>query len=63
MQTNTHIYILEFKLDESAEAAIEQIQQKGYADKYKNSDKQIIGLGVNFSSQTKNVADWNKIKL
>ena len=58
VQTATHIYILEFKLDESADAAIQQIQTKGYADKYKNEDKEIVGLGINFSSVSKSVADW-----
>jgi len=58
VQTDTQVYVLEFKLDESAEAAIAQIQQKGYTDKYQNLGKQIIGLGINFSSASKNVSDW-----
>ena len=58
MQTDTYIYILEFKLDESAEKAIQQIQKKGYIEKYQTLDKQIAGLGINFSSTTKNVENW-----
>jgi len=63
VQTDTHIYIVEFKLDESAKAAIQQIEQKEYGVKYQNSEKQIIGLGINFSSKTKSVADWQTKKL
>jgi len=49
---------LEFKLDETAAVAMQQIEQKGYIDKYKNQGKQIIALGINFSSTNKNVDDW-----
>jgi len=58
VQTDTHVYILEFKLDESAEGALQQIQEKGYAEKYQSLDKQIVGLGINFSSTTKSVDGW-----
>jgi len=61
VQTETHVYVLEFKLDESAEEAIQQIQTKGYAEKYQSLEKQIIGFGINFSSTTKSVEDWQTI--
>ena len=34
VKTPAHIYILEFKLDKSADEALQQIKDKGYADKY-----------------------------
>ena len=58
VQTDTHVYVLEFKLDESAEEAIQQIQKKGYGEKYQSLEKQIVGFGINFSSTTKSVDDW-----
>ena len=58
VQTDSHVYILEFKLDESADVALQQIREKGYAAKYMALQKQIVALGINFSSQTKSVADW-----
>ena len=58
VQTDTHVYVLEFKLDESADIAMQQIQKKGYIEKYQNLGKQIIGMGINFSSNSKSVADW-----
>ena len=61
VQTDTHVYVLEFKLDESADVAMQQIQTKGYVDKYQSLDKQIIGFGINFSSSKKCVEGW-KIK-
>lgn len=61
--TDNFIYILEFKLDESADAAIQQIKQKNYAAKYQDQNKPIIGIGINFSSESKSVVDWKQIQL
>jgi len=61
VQTDTHVYIVEFKLDESADIAIQQIQEKGYGEKYQALEKQVVGLGINFSSATKSVADWKTV--
>ena len=63
VQTNTHVYLLEFKLDETAEIAIQQIQEKDYAGKHQSLGKQIIGLGINFSSTSKSVEDWKTIPI
>lgn len=57
-QSPTHIYILEFKLDESAAAALAQIKARGYADKYAADGRPKVLLGINFSSQDKTVDDW-----
>ena len=54
----THIYILEFKLDESAEAALKQIKARGYHDKYVTDPRPKVLLGINFSSKQKTVNDW-----
>ena len=58
VQTDSHVYVIEFKLDESAEAALAQIREKGYADKYLSSGKSVLALGINFSSEKKTVKEW-----
>ena len=58
VQTDTHVYVIEFKLDESAEAALKQIKQKGYAAKYNNVDREVLAVGINFSSTAKSVEGW-----
>jgi hypothetical protein len=58
VETDTHIYILEYKLNKSAKAALEQIKQKRYYEAYWNVGKPVVGVGVNFSSKTKNIKDW-----
>lgn len=58
VKTATHIYVIEFKLDKSAKAALQQIRDKGYADSYRADPRQTVLLGVNFSSKTRTVDDW-----
>ena len=58
VETDTHIYILEYKLDPSAKVALEQIKQKRYYQAYWNVGKPVLGAGVNFSSESKNIQDW-----
>ncbi len=58
VETQTHIYLLEFKLDKSAAKAIEQIKEKGYAEQHMQKNKKVIALGINFSSKNKCVTDW-----
>ncbi|MCC5916499.1 MAG: PD-(D/E)XK nuclease domain-containing protein, partial [Cryomorphaceae bacterium] len=50
-----HIYCMEFKLDKSAEDAIEQIRERGYLEKHQNSGKKLHLIGINFSSEKKEV--------
>ena len=58
VRTPAHIYLLEFKIDQPAEAALAQIRDKGYADKFRLENKPIIGVGICFDAQKKAVRDW-----
>lgn len=58
VETSEHVYIFEFKLDGSAEAALKQIDDMGYAKEFLASEKIIHKIGVNISSETGTVADW-----
>ncbi|MCB4205589.1 ATP-binding protein [Deferribacterales bacterium Es71-Z0220] len=57
------IYILEFKVDGQQGEALRQIKEKNYAEKYLNEGKQIYLIGIEFSSEQKNVInfEWEKI--
>jgi len=52
------VYIIEFKCGQSAEAALSQIKEKGYAEPYRRSGRRVILLGINFSLETRNVEGW-----
>ena len=58
--TDKYIYIIELKRDESAETALKQIEEKGYDKPFLASGKQIIKLGINFSSETKTIDGWEQ---
>jgi len=45
------VYCFEFKLDDSAHHALEQILERGYLDKYRDKGKRRIAVGINFSTQ------------
>ena len=52
------IFIIEFKVDESAEVALAQINEKGYADPFRNDGRPVVKIGVNFSSEERTIEDW-----
>ena len=56
-----YIFIIEFNVDESAEKALAQIDEKGYATPYQNDGRPIVKIGVNFSSEERTIEGW-KIK-
>ncbi len=58
VETKDKVYIMEFKCNQSAEKAIEQIKEKNYYLTYKNKGKEIILLGINFSTEKRNVENW-----
>ena len=51
-------FYFEFKLDKSPREAIEQINRKGYALPFSSEGKEIIKIGVNFSSTLRNIDSW-----
>jgi hypothetical protein len=52
------IYVVEFKCNQNARAAIRQIRRQGYAERYRGAGRKVLLLGINFSTQTRNVAGW-----
>jgi len=52
------IYIIEFKCNQSADAALEQIRDKGYDRQFKQTGKKIILMGINFDTEKRNISEW-----
>ena len=52
---------MEFKLDASAQAALNQIRKKRYGSPFLQQGKEVIALGVSFSSAEKAVAEWEAV--
>ena len=58
LQTSQFIYIMELKINQSADIALKQIEEKGYAKVFSNDSRQLFKIGVNFSSEKKLIDDW-----
>ena len=58
IQTPDYIYIIECKLDRTAEEALRQINDSDYAAPFAMDKRRIYKIGVNFSSQTRGVEQW-----
>lgn len=58
LQTDQFIYIMEFKLEGTAEEALQQINEKHYAKPFETDGRKIFKIGVNFSLKTRNIEKW-----
>lgn len=58
LQTDKFIYIMEFKLNGTAEEALQQINDKHYALPFETDGRRLFKIGVNFSAETRNIEKW-----
>ena len=63
IRTESHIYVFEFKLDGSADEALEQIDRKGYLVPYAADGRKLVKIGVNFDSSTRTVGSWKAVEV
>ncbi len=58
LKTTTHIYIIELKINQSAETAMQQINRKTYDDRFALSPLPVVKVGINFDTEAGTLADW-----
>jgi len=58
IQTPQYVYILELKINQNAVAALQQIEEKGYAQPFAQDPRKLFKIGINFSTKTKLIDDW-----
>ena len=58
LQTDKYIYVMEFKLDGTAEEALQQINEKQYAQPFEADGRKLFKIGVNFSAKIRNIEKW-----
>ncbi len=58
VETRERVYLFEFKLDQSPEAALAQIREKRYFQAFWTKGKPVFGIGIEISSKTKTLARW-----
>ena len=58
VETKDYIYIMELKVDKSAEEALRQIEEKQYAAPFATDPRKLFKVGVNFSSAIRGIGEW-----
>ena len=58
VQTPDYVYVFEFKLNGTAEEALQQINEKGYAEPFKSDGRKVLKVAVEFSAEMRNVKRW-----
>ena len=58
VQTQRYVYGFEFKLDKTSSEALAQVKTRGYLTPYRQLGKELVAVGVNFSTATKSVESW-----
>ena len=58
LQADKLIYVMEYKLDDTAEEALQQINDKHYALPFASDRRKLFKIGVNFSAETRNIEKW-----
>ena len=57
VETANDVYVFEFKLNDTAEAALAQIRAKGYHEKYLRAGKRLTLVGAAFDAGMRNLSD------
>ena len=62
LQTSNYIYIIELKIDSTADVALQQIEEKGYDKPFANDPRKIFKIGVSFSTENRRIEDWKIVE-
>ena len=58
LRTATTLYVVEVKLDKSAETAMQQIDLKQYPERFALCGLPVLKVAVNFDREAHNISDW-----
>ena len=61
IETGNYIFIFEFKLDGTADEALQQIEDRGYAQPYASDSRILYKIGCSFSSETGTIEEWKSV--
>ena len=60
VRTDRYVYIMELKYDSSADEALAQIERKGYALPWAIDSREVIEIGINYSSEKRRIDSWKR---
>ena len=58
LRTPDTLYVIELKLDKSAEAAMQQIDLKNYPERFALCGLPVVKVGINFDKEKRTISDW-----
>ncbi len=58
VKTDRYYYIMELKLDSPASEALAQINEHGYALPFAVDGREVIKIGISFSTKTRTISEW-----
>jgi hypothetical protein len=58
LRTPDTLYVIELKLDKSAEAAMQQIDLKNYPERFVLCGLPVVKVGINFDTEKRTISDW-----
>ena len=61
IKTRNDIFVLELKVDDTVDHALEQIDSKGYAIPYEADGRKVTKCGVSISSEARNITHWRVV--
>jgi hypothetical protein len=60
IETKKYIYVIELKINSTPQVALRQIEEKQYAVPYAMDGREIVKLGVNFSTERRTIDAWER---
>lgn len=62
MQTKEYIYIMELKVNKTADEALRQIEDKGYAKPFDTDERKLFKIGINYNTEKRLIDDWKVVE-
>ena len=61
VKTQSDIYVLELRVDDSVDNALDQMDSKGYSIPYEADGRKVTKCGVSISSEARNIVHWRVV--
>lgn len=61
LQTGDYVYIIEIKINDTVEAVLRQIEEKGYSRQFADDPRKIFKIGVRFSTENRCIDNWKVV--
>ena len=62
MQTREYIYVMELKVNKTADEVLQQIEDKDYAKPFDTDERKLFKIGINFNTEKRLIDDWKVVE-